>query len=96
MPDYLVRRSGIKKINVTQEKTAVAENLSDLADVSLANLDGSDKFVMTYEATQRKFVLVPADTVLTTAAADNDLPDSFVDVLDVDLDNKIDLDGGSF
>jgi hypothetical protein len=38
MPDYLVRRSGTKKFTVTQEKTVVAENLSELADVSVSNL----------------------------------------------------------
>ena len=96
MPDYLVRRSGTQKFTVTQEKTVVAENLSELADVSVSNLPGSDKFVLAYNATSAKFELIPADTVLTNAAADADLPDSFVNQLDVDLDNKIDLDGGSF
>ena len=96
MPDYLVRRSGTQKFTVTQEKTLVAENLSELADVSVSNLPGSDKFVLTYDASLQKFILVPADNVLTNAAADSVLPDSFVQQLDVDLDNKIDLDGGSF
>ena len=96
MPDYLVKRSGTKKFNVTQEKTVVAENLSELADVSVSNLPGSDKFVLAYNAALEKFELIAADAVLTNAAADADLPDSFVQQLDVDLDNKIDLDGGSF
>ena len=96
MPDYLVKRSGTKKFTVTQEKTVVAENLSELADVSVSNLPGSDKFVLAYNAYAAKFELIPADTVLTNAAADAVLPDSFVDQLDVDLDNKVDLDGGSF
>lgn len=96
MPDYLVRRSGTQKFTVTQEKTVVAENLSELADVSVSNLPGSDKFVLTYNASLAKFELLPADSVLTAAAADAVLPDSFVNQLDVDLDNKVDLDGGSF
>ena len=50
MPDYLVRRSGTQKFTVTQEKTVVAENLSELADVSVSNLPGSDKFVLAYNA----------------------------------------------
>ena len=65
MPDYLVKRSGTKKFTVTQEKTVVAENLSELADVSVSNLPGSDKFVLAYNATSAKFELIPADTVLT-------------------------------
>ena len=96
MPDYLVRRSGTKKFTVTQEKTVVAENLSELADVSVSNLAGSDKFVLAYNASLAKFELIPADSVLTNATADAVLPDSFVNQLDVDLDNKVDLDGGSF
>tara|TARA_Y100000004_G_scaffold60691_1_gene67856 strand:+ start:316 stop:606 length:291 start_codon:yes stop_codon:yes gene_type:complete len=96
MPDYLVKRSGTKKFTVTQEKTVVAENLSELADVSVSNLAGSDKFVLAYNASLAKFELIPADSVLTNAAADAVLPDSFVNQLDVDLDNKVDLDGGSF
>ena len=96
MPDYLVRRSGTQKFTVTQEKTVVAENLSELADVSVSDLNGSDKFVLAYNASLAKFELIPADSVLTNAAADATLPDSFVNQLDVDLDNKVDLDGGSF
>jgi energy-converting hydrogenase Eha subunit E len=96
MPDYLVRRSGTKKFTVTQEKTVVAENLSELADVSVSNLAGSDKFVLAYNASLAKFELIAADAVLTNAATDAVLPDSFVNQLDVDLDNKVDLDGGSF
>jgi hypothetical protein len=96
MPDYLVKRSGTKKFTVTQEKTVVAENLSELADVSVSNLPGSDKFVLAYNATTSKFELIAADTVLTNAVTDSDLPDSFVTQLETDLDNTIDLDGGSF
>ena len=54
MPDYLVRRSGTQKFTVTQEKTVVAENLSELADVSVTNLPGSDKFVLAYNASLSK------------------------------------------
>ena len=96
MPDYLVRRSGTQKFTVTQEKTVVAENLSELADVSVSNLPGSDNYVLTYDATLQKFVLVPADNILTSAAVDTQLPDTFITQLETDLDNNIDLDGGLF
>ena len=96
MPDYLVRRSGTQKFTVTQEKTVVAENLSELADVSVSDLAGSDNYVLTYDATLQKFVLVPADNVLSSAVEDDQLPDDFTNQLDTDLDDKIDLDGGTF
>ena len=38
--------------------------------------------------------MIPADSVLTAAAVDAELPDSFVTQLETDLDNQIDLDGG--
>ena len=88
MPDYLVRRSSTQKFTVTQEKTLVAENLSELADVSVSNLPGSDNYVLTYDASLRKFVLVPADNILTSAAVDAELPDSFINQIDIELDNK--------
>ena len=96
MADYTVTLDSTPEYVVTQEKTVVAENLSELADVSVSNLPGSDKFVLAYNASLAKFELIPADSVLTNAAADAVLPDSFVNQLDVDLDNKVDLDGGSF
>jgi hypothetical protein len=96
MPDYSVRRNSRTKFTVTQEKTVVAENLSDLADVSVANLAGSDNYVMIYNATLGKYTLVPADNVLTSAVEDNQLPTEFINQLDTDLDDKIDLDAGTF
>ena len=96
MADYTIRLNDTNNYTVTQEKTVAAEFLADLADVNASNLSGKDQHVLTYNATSQKFELVPADNVLTTAASDNQLPDSFIDQLDVDLDNKIDFDGGEF
>jgi hypothetical protein len=96
MADFQVRIDSGNNFTVSQEKTVVAEFLSDLADVSVSNLPSKDKFVLAYNATTQKYELVPADQVLQTAAEDNEFPQKFVDQLDVDLDNKIDVDGGQF
>lgn len=96
MADFQVKINNGNNYTVTQEKTVVAEYLSDLADVSVSNLPGKDKYVMTYDASIAKYVLVPADNILQTAADDSQLPTDFVDVLDVDLDNRIDVDAGTF
>tara|TARA_R100000005_G_C5000797_1_gene207715 strand:- start:4630 stop:4950 length:321 start_codon:yes stop_codon:yes gene_type:complete len=93
---FNVARAAAPKPSVNQEKTVVAENLSELADVSVSDLPGSDNYVLTYDATLAKFVLVPADNVLSYSVADSDLPDDFITQLDTDLDDKIDLDGGTF
>jgi len=96
MADFQIKLNSANNYTVTQEKTVVAEFLSDLADVSVSNLPAKDKYVLTYNATTQKYELVPADDVLTNAAADSVLPQSFVDQLDVELDNKIDMDAGGF
>jgi hypothetical protein len=51
--------------------------------------------VLTYDASSGEFVAVDPDDVLSNAINDG-LPNDFINELDVDLDDKIDLDGGSF
>ena len=96
MADYSVRIDGLNSFSVSVEKTIVADKLSELSDVSVSDLPNKDQYVLTYNATAQKYQLVPADNVLTTAASDANLPQTFVDQLDIDLDNKIDVYGGSF
>ena len=91
-----VKISGSKNYTVTQEKTVVAEFLSDLADVSVSDLPAKDKFVLIYDNNLQKYTLVSADQVLSNSVSDSNLPNDFVSQLDVDLDNKIDVDAGSF
>lgn len=93
---FSVSRKAAPTPKVIQEKLVVAENLSDLADVSVSNLGGSDNYVMVYSATLGKYTLVPADNVLSSAVEDNQLPTDFINQLDTDLDDKIDLDAGTF
>lgn len=96
MADFQIKLNRANNYTVTQEKTVVAEFLSDLADVSVPNLSAKDNYVLTYNASLQKYELVPADEVLQSAASDSNLPDQFVDQLDVQLDSKIDLDAGGF
>ena len=96
MADFSVRLNSGNNFTVTQEKTVVAEFLSDLADVAVSNLPASDKYVLTYDASLQKYTLVPADQVLQSAAEDAQLPQEFVGQLDVALDDKVDVDAGGF
>lgn len=96
MADFQIRLNSANNYTVSQEKTVVAEFLSDLADVSVPNLPTKDNYVLTYNASLQKYELVPADQVLQSAADDAELPAQFVQQLDDDLDNKIDLDAGGF
>jgi len=96
MADFQIRLNSANNYTVTQEKTVVAEFLSDLADVSVSDLPSKDNYVLTYNASLSKYELVPADQVLQSAASDSSIPDEFVTQLDVQLDNKVDLDAGGF
>jgi hypothetical protein len=96
MADFQIKLNQGSNYTVTQEKTVVAEFLSDLADVSVSNLATKDNYILSYNASIQKYELVPADQILQSAAEDSQLPQQFVQQLDTDLDNKIDLDAGSF
>ena len=93
---HSVKLSSGNSFTISQEKTVVADFLSDLADVSVSNLPESDNYVLTYDASLQKYTLVPADQVLQSAAEDAQLPQEFIDQLDVALDDKIDMDAGGF
>lgn len=68
-------------------------NLSDLDDVNVSGVQNG--YVLTYNSSTQKFVAVDPDNVLSNAVTGG-LPTDFVDKLDVDLDDKIDLDAGGF
>lgn len=96
MADFQVKLNSSNNYKVTQEKTVVAEFLSDLADVSVSDLPAKDNYVLTYNANTQKYELVSADKVLESSAEDSKLPDNFTQQLDIDLDDRIDIDGGGF
>ena len=94
---YQVRLSTNKpKIKATVASGVImARTLDELLDVDVTGV--GDKFVIMYNATTGKYTAVNPDEVLSAAATTiNELPQNFVDTLDVDLDDKINLDAGSF
>ena len=68
-------------------------NLSDLSDVDVSGIQ--DNYVLIYNSSTGKFVAENPDNVLSNAVTGG-LPNDFVNKLDVDLDDKIDLDAGGF
>lgn len=100
---YLVQ--GGNQFDAVLSETEVANKFVDLSDVSInENTLNSTKtnFVVVYNHTIGQFELVDPDQVLGAAASSVDnvgfvgLPTAFVQALDNNLDQKIDLDGGSF
>ena len=81
--------------NITATATT---KLDDLIDFDPTNKN--DKYVIVYDATLHKYKLVNPDEILSassnTETIQPGLPSDFIDTLDVVLDNKIDLDAGTF
>jgi hypothetical protein len=55
-----------------------------------------DGYVLIYDQQKNKLVFVDPDKLLSKAVEDNFLPQDFINKLDVDLDDKINLDSGEF
>jgi len=93
-----VKTASKLKVSVSQENSSMPNNLSQLLDVDVSGV--GDKFVIMYNATTNKYTAVNPDAVLSAAAVTETttvgLPQNFIDTLDVDLDDKIDLDAGGF
>lgn len=74
---------------------SVAGSLADLDDFNPSGVQ--DKYLVMYDATTQKYITVNPDEVLSASlTTDGGLPQDFINQLDVDLDNKIDLDAGTF
>jgi len=81
------------KVSVTAEAGSVAGSLSDLSDFNSSGVQNG--FVVMYDAATQKYITVNPDVVLSNAVTGG-LPNNFINQLDTDLDDKIDLDGGGF
>jgi hypothetical protein len=85
------------KVQVAGEAGSVAGSLTDLDDFDPTGVQNN--YIVMYNATTQKYVTVNPDVVLSSAVTDSispGLPQEFINTLDVDLDNKIDLDAGGF
>ena len=65
MADYRVTLDSTPEYVVTQEKTVVAEFLSQLSDVNVPDLANKGNHVLIYNAAAQKYELVPADSILS-------------------------------
>ena len=79
----------------------VANRLEDLIDIDASNVN--DKYVIMYDSAIQKYKLVNPDEVLNAAAGTETIQpglvgyaSTFLNRLDSDLDNKIDIDAGTF
>ena len=77
------------------------QNLDELTDVQISG--SNDKYVLMYDAALGKWKDVNPDEVLNAAAATETtqpglvgFATAFLDRIDIDLDDRIDLDAGTF
>lgn len=97
---YQVRvKTSQQKVKATvQSGVIMARTLNELLDVNVTGV--RDKYVIMYDATTQKYTAVNPDDVLSassnTETTQPGLPGDFVNTLDVDLDDRIDLDAGTF
>jgi hypothetical protein len=105
MTDFNIRlqqRQPYKVLNL-QGGLQVPARLEDLIDVSVDTNNKKDKYVLMYDVNLNKYKLVNPDDVLNAAAQTETtqpglvgFATDFLDRVDIDLDNRIDLDAGSF
>lgn len=82
---------------VVKSGVIMARRLDELLDVDLT--DAKDNYILMYDAATQKYKAINPDEVLSSAVSDTEspgLPSNFKNQLDIDLDDKIDLDAGSF
>jgi hypothetical protein len=83
---------------IANETTTVgildSENLDGLGNIDITNVQ--DGYVLMYDLNQNKYIFVDPDEVLSKAVEDGFLPQDFIDKLDIDLDDRINLDSGEF
>lgn len=85
------------KIQTISGGVQVPAKFSDLSDYNASGLN--DKYLIMYDATTQTYIPVNPDVVLSAATTEPispGLPSDFENQLDIDLDNKIDLDAGGF
>jgi hypothetical protein len=90
------------KTSLSYNIEIMPQNLNELTDVELSG-NNYDQYVLVYDAASGKWKDMNPDVVLSAATTTPDadrtnytLPTNFENKLDVDLDNKIDLDAGGF
>ena len=87
------------KITSTSGGLLVPAKLEELLDVNIPGEDKQNKYVLMYDAATNTYGLVNPDDVLSAATTEPiqpGLPTDFKDQLDTDLDDRIDLDAGTF
>jgi len=96
--NFSVRYKDINRYKTSFYRSITPMKLEELSDVQIGGTN--DKYVLMYDATTGKWKDRNPDEVLSassnTETSQPGLPGDFVNTLDIDLDDRIDLDAGTF
>lgn len=95
----VVKKTAAKAVSVTSTRSP--SQMEEMGDTDFGTLDATkDGYIVSYDSTTDKFVLITADQLLTTAAEDSDIDDSFITALEGEINlgdvQLSTLDGGTF
>lgn len=89
------------RVNFSQAIEVMPQNLNELEDVEISG--NRDKYVLMYDASTGKWRDVNPDEILNAAAETETIQPglvgfatAFLNRLDTDLDDRIDIDAGTF
>ena len=95
----VIKKTQAKSASVISTRSP--SQMEEMGDTDFGTLDATkDGYIVSYDSTTDKFVLITADQLLTTAAEDSDIDDSFITTLEGELNlgdvQLTTLDGGTF
>ena len=103
--EFFIVKLGEQRTVFTAGDIEVA-NLRDISDINSSMISAGigTSFILTYDATEDNFKFVSPDAIVDSAVGNISGPAGFsttvinnlVDTLDVELDDKIDLDAGTW
>ena len=103
--EFLIVKLGEQRTVFTAEDEPVA-NLRDISDINSTAISAGvgTSFILTYDAVEDNFKFVSPDAIVDSAAGNvsgaagfsDTVINNLVDTLDVELDDKIDLDAGTW
>lgn len=95
----VIKKASNKALSVSSTRSP--SQMEEMGDVNFGDLDANKNgYIVSYDSATDKFVLITADQLLTTAAEDTNIDDTFINVVEneLDLGNVAisSIDGGSF
>lgn len=87
----------IKKNQFRVAQETQMTRLQDLSDVNTVGVE--DSYLLAYDSVTQTYKTVNPDEILSAAVNDPNsvgIPTVFINQIGIDLDNKIDLDAGTF